>query len=665
FIINFTNALGTAFLKALESKTCILPGTDLQCGISDRLLAFTNVQVSTTQPLNTEQAKCEVITHPILYESCLKSKSRATSFAEFQAAGADKKIEAAIYQALWLIIIIPILSFVFFAAAIFFLSRYLMLSILLVFAPIVFLFMILPDTRGLWSKWWNNLVKWSFFAPAFLFLLFLTVTTFGELTIANVGQGANVKGFFGIGFDMILIIALMVMNLLIAQQMGISGASMVTGWGNRAAGWVGRQAKGAAYRGAIRGAEPVAKAVTESRVGRFLAETPGLRGLTRPALAIQEQREKLDADRAKQIERAAAVSPDLALARFKGESMGVKAAYAKSANPENMRKLMSKMNPTEQESFVADLHANRAKYRIDESELAKKIGGAMAKDARGLDLRVMAKTGTRTSDANFQDEVNKYLDGLTDNELQDAFNAKTISENPHAVDYIVRNFKNDRRMGNAILGTPEKIKSFAKLAEAAAEQTSDYQIVKAQLPERQKTRVHLEYLRSAMEKEGNAEGAKALRYSPMINVISGAGVRPFVTEKTKGVAAEPAMRPPPTPPPAAASQPPAPPTPPPPTPPPGAGAAKVAEARRQEQARKEGEETERINKERIEQSRKQQQKFEEERQRGAQERARQQKEEDEKRRKEKRQRRTEERLRRQPPPAGPPPPPQRPPAPPF
>ncbi|MFY9462503.1 MAG: hypothetical protein WAP51_04875, partial [Candidatus Sungiibacteriota bacterium] len=79
FFINFTNALGRAFLKALESKTCILPGTNLQCGISDRLLAFTNIQVSTTQPLNSEQAKCEVITHPILYESCLKSKSRATS----------------------------------------------------------------------------------------------------------------------------------------------------------------------------------------------------------------------------------------------------------------------------------------------------------------------------------------------------------------------------------------------------------------------------------------------------------------------------------------------------------------------------------------------------------------------------------------------------------
>ena len=255
FIINFTNALGRAFLSPLGGSSC-LTGTNLSCGISDKLLAFTNIQVATTQQLGaagsaaTTQATCEkagkllgrdkngnpIFGEPAIYKACIENPVAAQNFANEQDA--DPKIEAAIYQALWLIIIIPILSFVFFAAAIFFLSRYLMLSILLVFAPIVFLFMILPDTRGLWSKWWNNLVKWAFFAPAFLFLLFLTVTTFKELAIANVGQGAAAKGFFGIGFDMILIIVLMVMNLLIAQQMGISGASMVTGWGNRAACWV-------------------------------------------------------------------------------------------------------------------------------------------------------------------------------------------------------------------------------------------------------------------------------------------------------------------------------------------------------------------------------------------------------------------------------------------
>lgn len=607
FFINFTNALGRAFYNPIRLN------------LSDRLLGFTNIHVASTQPLSptNHQAVCERWadevrsnrglptrldnSYPGLFNRCINDPAFGERIARENAT--DPMVDAAIYQALWLILIVPVLSFVFLAAALFFLMRYLQLSILLIFAPIVFLFWILPNTRFLWSDWWNRLIRWSFYAPAFFFLLFLTVTSFQALSNINVGNiprtvaqtpitppvgenqptpdtaaigglgtgltlpGASAavggqvfqpKGFFGIGFDMVLFVVLMIMNLMVAQHMGIQGAGLVTGWGERAAKWTGRQVRGAAFRGAMRGAEPAMRAVTESRVGRFMARTPGLRALTQPALAIQERREKLDADRAKQIERAAAVSPDLGLARLRGESMGVQAAFAKSASPDNMRKLMEKMAPEDQEQFVHNLFANKETYRI--TDLDKKVGEAMAKDARGLTLRVIAKTGRRTSDPNFQNEVNNYLDGLTDRELADAMTPKAIAENHYALNYIAQNFKDERRIGNAVLGTPEKQKEFVDLTRKnlAAAALTDPTLA---------GRSSVEYFAEVMRKEGNTRGANDLLSIPMLEVLAGAGAQQF-TQRRRGRRPPPGGPPGGPPPPPRPGAPPAAPPPPPRIPPP-------------------------------------------------------------------------------------------------
>ncbi|MDO8560888.1 MAG: hypothetical protein Q7R91_01595 [bacterium] len=515
FFINFTNALGRAFLGSLRGGSCVI-GNDLSCAISAKLLAFTHIQQVTNEPTSAAERKsiCEK-EYPTsasrggadkakLYYECLIYDS----VAQTVRAGQQGAVQSAIYQALWLIVIIPILSFVFFAGAIFFLARYLMLSYLLVFAPIVFLFFILPTTKHYWTEWWSNLIKWSFFAPAFFFLLFLTIETFDQLAKINVAQG---KGFFGIGFDMILLIAMMVINLMLAQKMGIYGASTVTGWGKSAQKWAGTTARGIAYRGAVRGAAPMAKALTESRTGRFLAGTPGLRALTTPALAIQEQREKIDADRAKQIERASAVSPDLALARLNGEAIGVQAAFAKSASPENLGKLLKAMPDAKaQENFISRLSANKEAYGLTDI-LDKKVGEAMVNEANGLTLRVVAKTG-KTSDnrAEFQQHVNNYLGGLTDPELAQAMTAKSISGNAFVSEYILKNFKNEMRIGRATLDTPEKIKELNEIIKAAGGKRAFAQ---------------------EMKNRGNDQGAKDILTSLIMNVLDGAAARPFIARQ--------------------------------------------------------------------------------------------------------------------------------------
>lgn len=578
FFINFSNSLALAFYNPIKANG----------SVADQLLAFTNVQTYSTTPTTAQgpEAICDQFaraTNPVVagtpdwqrnydtnYQTCLDNPE--TQQIQNQKNAIDPKIEEAIYIALWLIVIIPIIAFVFLAGAVFLLIRYLQLSLLLIFAPIVFFFRVLPDTQYMWSDWWNRLMKQSFFAPAFLFLLFLTITTFNQWSGKTVssagnrtgaapssqvyatkeppvlktaaigglgtglqaqetlaaeptsGQAPGPKNFFSLGFDMVLFVALMIMNLMVAQQMGIKFAGTVTGWGNRATRWGGRKVRGMAYRQAIRAGTGAARGVTESALGRAMARTPGFRALLTPAVAIQKQREAIDADRAKRVAELAQVSPVAAAERLQGESMAVKAAFAKSASPDAMKKLISQMDAPVQEEFVRQLHQNQDRYRIE--DLDKKVGEAMAKDPRGLTLRTVAKTGKRSSDADFQDAINNYLDSLSNRELEDTLTAKAIGENHFAMNYITSRFKDEQRMGRAILGTPEKITAFFDLMRKnlAAASLTDPTL---------STRNPIDYFAETMRNQGNAVGANDLTSTPILAVIAGSGAQPFTQRRRR------------------------------------------------------------------------------------------------------------------------------------
>ncbi|MBI2639701.1 MAG: hypothetical protein HYW90_02295 [Candidatus Sungbacteria bacterium] len=611
FFIKFSNALALTFHDAIRARG----------SVTLQLLDFTNIQkftlgtppapagtpsaqqTPTTPPTpQRKDARCKQFAEAIMAAIKRTDQNAATWDTRYNEAYKtcandpttdkileneviDLKVKEAINIALWLIILIPILIFVFLAGAVFFLIRYLQLAILLVFSPIVFLFWILPDTKHIWSDWWNRLIKQSFFAPAYLFLLFLTITTFNQWSgrtivssgtttaavtsvsplaenkeppllknaaIGGLGTGLRTQealaevtspapkpksnDFFTLGFEMVLFVALMIMNLMVAQQMGIKFAGTVTGWGSRATRWGGRKVRGAAYRQAIRAGTGAARGVTESALGRAMARTPGFRALLTPAVAIQKQREAIDADRAKRVAELAQVSPVAAAERLQGESMAVKAAYAKSASPEAMRKILGGMttknpdgsnNYDAQEEYVRQMNENADRYRIE--DLDKKVGEAMAKDPRGLTLRTVAKTGASTSDPNFQQKVNSYLAGLDDREFAQTMTAKTIEENPYAQNYIVRNFKDERRIGNAVLGTPEKITAFKKLISKLAEEV-DHGLTLPFLPPDERSKKEIEYASTAMENAGNHDGATALATTPILEVLAGAGVRKFTRE---------------------------------------------------------------------------------------------------------------------------------------
>ncbi len=135
--------------------------------------------------------------------------------------------------------------FVFCAFVAFLIFRILAIWFLLILAPIAWLFSILPNTQHLFKQWWDTFLKWCFFAPIYMFFVYLALT---QLTVqGNVGAYLGTK--LGDGttakveashllpqlFDpyqllrFVLVIGMLVGGLIVAQKMSLQGAKGVMG----------------------------------------------------------------------------------------------------------------------------------------------------------------------------------------------------------------------------------------------------------------------------------------------------------------------------------------------------------------------------------------------------------------------------------------------------
>ena len=75
------------------------------------------------------------------------------------------------------IIFTAIAAFVFGAFAFLLLVRVIIIWFLLILAPLAWFFSILPATLHLFEQWWKAFIKWVFFAPAAIFFIWLSVSS--------------------------------------------------------------------------------------------------------------------------------------------------------------------------------------------------------------------------------------------------------------------------------------------------------------------------------------------------------------------------------------------------------------------------------------------------------------------------------------------------------
>lgn len=158
------------------------------------------------------------------------------------------------WKSLFLMILLAILTFIFFAATIMLIGRFVILVFLMITSPIAFAAMILPQTRELSKEWWHSLFYQSLFAPAFLLMLWIAMMLMVGLSqvlgveqhsFAELAGGAQGAVVVFIYFGMVA--GLLIASLIMASRMGAYGASAALEMGKR---W-SRTAGGALTLGAV------------------------------------------------------------------------------------------------------------------------------------------------------------------------------------------------------------------------------------------------------------------------------------------------------------------------------------------------------------------------------------------------------------------------------
>jgi len=192
------------------------------------------------------------------------------NFALFQFAGA---------------IFILVAAFVFGAAAILFVIRFVVLILLMITSPVAFLGMILPKGSEISGRWWKTLIDQALWAPVFMLLVTVSFIIFSDEKFATVfrPEGAGfAKAFTGAGDSVIIIInfaiviGFLIAALMIAKSLAKSGAGKTVDW---ATGVAGKATFGLAAFGARESVGRAGRAVAESKYLKDVASKGGARGL--------------------------------------------------------------------------------------------------------------------------------------------------------------------------------------------------------------------------------------------------------------------------------------------------------------------------------------------------------------------------------------------------
>lgn len=203
--------------------------------------------------------------------------------------------------------------FVFGATAVFLIARIVNIWYALIFAPIMVVFAVLPATREHFSKWWKNFIQWTFFAPVYTFLIYLSLLIFdasGKISDGVFrgetppGWGKAAAGLANASmpsaiFQWMVVIYMMFYSLIYAQKAGVTGAETAVktlrGWGEKSKNWAGRQLR-RGYAGATRPEAPTpppAGAGLGQRLGyrfRQVGAAVGRGALVVPGLREQQLR---------------------------------------------------------------------------------------------------------------------------------------------------------------------------------------------------------------------------------------------------------------------------------------------------------------------------------------------------------------------------------------
>ncbi|MFQ5662032.1 MAG: hypothetical protein ACE5F2_02160, partial [Candidatus Paceibacteria bacterium] len=178
-------------------------------------------------------------------------------------------------------ILFLITAFSFLAVTFLLVVRYAVLIFLMMLSPIALAGMILPQMQKYSKMWWDNLIGYAFFAPAYLLLTLIIIRIINsEGFRSSIGFGNINTSVVLIIINFGIIITLIIFSILLSRYMGIWGSELTINAGRSARKWgqgvVGRNTIGRGSRLLRKAYDSGQARMEKSRGGR----------ITRRALSI-------------------------------------------------------------------------------------------------------------------------------------------------------------------------------------------------------------------------------------------------------------------------------------------------------------------------------------------------------------------------------------------
>jgi len=124
-----------------------------------------------------------------------------------------------------------IAAFILLIGALLLLIRMGALWILIILAPFAWFFSIFPTLKGMSSKWWDNFLKYAFFAPIYVFFIYISLTLIGAINVhtININAVANFKEAIATLTHYLIAVIILGGAPIVAMSMGIYGSQAVIG----------------------------------------------------------------------------------------------------------------------------------------------------------------------------------------------------------------------------------------------------------------------------------------------------------------------------------------------------------------------------------------------------------------------------------------------------
>lgn len=187
-----------------------------------------------------------------------------------------------------------IVGFVLAAGAFLMFARFIYLIFLMMFSPIMFLGMVLPQFKSYTNDWWKRLINQVLIGPAYLFMLYISL-----LALKAFADTPSDQGIMTFMMLSLIVSAFAWASLMAAKNFGAVGATTAMKWGES----MGRYARGAATGFAGRhivgrGANAAQESFNrwqarpeeeQSRVGRWLRRGVALTNLDQTVTNITDR----------------------------------------------------------------------------------------------------------------------------------------------------------------------------------------------------------------------------------------------------------------------------------------------------------------------------------------------------------------------------------------